>query len=105
VKTKWAIALCLVLSMVLIPSALAGASQTIVVAPTGGDDVASLQAAFAAAGLGGVVELTAGDFNLSEPLVIHNWSGMVRGQGKDKTILHTITDPFLRIPVATFTGD
>ena len=98
-KGKWAIAICLVLSMVLIPSALAGASQTIVVEPTNEDDTANIQAAFGAAGLGGVVELTAGDFYLSHPVVIRNWSGTVRGQGKDRTKLHTIADPFPREPL------
>ena len=90
-KTKWAIAVCLVLSMALIPSALAGASQTFVVQPTGIDDTANLQAAFDAAtavGSGSVVELAAGDFYLSEPILIDDFSGTFRGQGSSTSVIH-----------------
>ena len=93
-KGKWAIAVCLVLSMVLIPSALAGASQTIVVAPTNDDDTANIQAALneAAEHPGSVIQLTAGDFYLSDPVIVYNFSGTIRGQGKDKTTIHNKPD-------------
>ena len=94
-KRKWAIAICLVLSMVLIPSALAGASDTFVVEPTGVDDTDNLQAAFdaaIAAGPGSVVELAAGDFYLSEPILIDDFSGTFRGQGSSASVIHLTPD-------------
>jgi len=90
-KGKWAIAICLVLSMVTIPSALAGASDTFVITPTGVDDTANIQAAFdaaIAAGPGSVVELAAGDFYLSEPILIDDFSGTFRGQGSSRSVIH-----------------
>ena len=90
-KGKWAVAICMVLSIVLVPSAMAGASQTFIVRPTGVDDTANLQAAFdaaVAAGPGSVVELAEGHFYLSEPVVVNDFSGTFRGQGSSRSVIH-----------------
>jgi hypothetical protein len=102
-KTKAFVVVCLALCLTLVaPPPLAAQGAVFVVEPSGGDDTDALQAAFdaaLAAGPGSVVELAEGDFNIHEPIVVYNWSGTVRGAGKDRTILHTNADPFPRRPL------
>ena len=56
------------------------------IAPSGGDDSATIQAAINAAGEGGTVTLAAGTFLLNSQLTVNNRVTLV-GQGRDATVL------------------
>ena len=58
--------------------------------PTGGDDAANILAALQANEPGGTVMLTEGTFYLGSAVHVHNFSGTLRGAGKDKTIVTTL---------------
>ena len=60
-------------------------AKTIVLSPShSGNDTAALQAAFAAAGPGGTVQLTAGHFTINDILVT-GFQGTFRGAGEGRT--------------------
>jgi hypothetical protein len=68
------------------------AAKTITVHPGGGDDTASIQAAFNAAvraGPGSTVRLTAGQFYTNNVLVL-NFKGYFKGAGEGVTIIDTV---------------
>ena len=66
--------------------ALAGA-RTIVVAPSGGNDSAAIQAAFATAGPGGTVQLTAGTFTVNSTIYVQRFTGSFKGAGEKLTTI------------------
>lgn len=74
----------------------------ITVHPNGNDDTDNLYATFnraIAAGTGSIVQLTAGNFLISRPIVIADFSGTFRGAGKDLTRITNLDNvPF---PLAT----
>ncbi len=81
-------------SLLFVDEVRAGAdrSQRVVirVAPSGGDDTESLQAALdaaSAAGPGAVIELAAGTFRVGRPLVGLNFDGTIRGAGLAETAI------------------
>ena len=66
--------------------ALASA-KTIVLSPSrSGNDTAALQAAFAAAGRGGTVQLTAGHFTIND-ILVSGFRGTFRGAGQGRTVI------------------
>lgn len=75
---------------------------TFTLSPTGDtsgvQDTVNIEAAFdaaVAAGPGSVVELTAGTFYISRPIVVDDFDGTFRGQGKGVTVVQTTGDePF-----------
>lgn len=85
-------ALAVGLLCLLAAPTLAGA-KTIVVSPSpGGNDTAHLQAAFAAAGPGGAVQLTAGTYHTGA-IFVRNFNGTFRGAGQGRTIIDTAGAP------------
>lgn len=69
-----------------------------VVEPNGLDDTDNLYSAFNQAidaGSGAIVQLTAGEFLISRPVVVADFSGIFRGAGKDLTKITNLDDvPF-----------
>jgi hypothetical protein len=63
-----------------------GHANIIVVKPSGTNDTAALQAAFAAAGPGGTVQLTAGHFTIND-MMVSGFKGTFRGAGKGRTVI------------------
>jgi hypothetical protein len=95
-RTRWILTLALLLALLLPGASLAG-PPTIHVAPNGVDDTVALEEALAwaqAHGPEAVVELEAGEYKIAHALVVENWSGTIRGQGKYATILRNNTEPF-----------
>ena len=80
------IALAAGLLGLLAAPALASA-KTIVVSPSGGNDSAAIQAAFAAAGPGGTVQLTAGTFTVNSAIFVQDFSGSFKGAGEKLTTI------------------
>jgi hypothetical protein len=87
------------LTLCVLPAAVGGAAATsstssvIRVAPSGGDDTRSLQAALDAAstaGPGAVIQLTRGVFSVGRPLVGLNLDVTIRGAGMGRT--HILAD-------------
>lgn len=75
-------------------------ADTFVAVPTGGDDTASIQAAFdaaVAAGSGHVVELSSGVFHVSAPIIVRGFAGSFVGAGQDATIVEVEGDPVFPI--------
>lgn len=66
--------------------ALASA-KTVIVSPSGGNDAAAIQAAFAAAGRGGTVQLTAGTFTVNSTIYVQNFTGSFKGAGEKQTTI------------------
>ncbi len=100
IKTQWVLTVLLVLAMLLPGASLAQGDVFTVAAPTGGDDWANIMATFAlaqAAGPGNTVELQAGTYLISQPVLVENWNGTVRGAGKDVTVLRNGVTPFPRV--------
>lgn len=99
-RTRWILTLALLLAMLLPGASLAQGDVFTVPAPTGGDDYANIMATFAlaqAAGPGSTVELQAGTYLISQPVLVENWNGTVRGAGKDMTVLRNGVSPFPRV--------
>jgi hypothetical protein len=100
-KKLTAFTLCTVLALVLMsasvaPFAAQAAAPTFLVRPShdksGATDFSNIMAAFAhavAAGPGSTVQFAAGDFYVDKPIAVANFSGTVRGRGKNLTRLHT----------------
>jgi hypothetical protein len=91
-RTRWIIALMLLLALLLPGASLAEAS-VFTVTPSNVDDTAAIKQAFAdaiAAGPGSVVEFAAGDFYISDSILAMNFSGIVRGQGSAASVLHIV---------------
>jgi hypothetical protein len=61
-------------------------AKTVTVTPSGTNDTAALQAAFAAAGPGGTVQLAAGRFVIND-IFITGFQGTFRGAGQGKTVI------------------
>jgi hypothetical protein len=80
-----------------IAASVAAAAATITVPPSGGDDTGALQGAFdaaVAAGPGSVVQLEAGTYCVTSPIIVRSFDGYWRGAGRDETIVQTCQDPF-----------
>jgi parallel beta-helix repeat protein len=92
-KTESSILLCVLIlgttiGFLALTVGIASASETILVAPSGGDDTANLQAAFdaaIAAGPGSTVQLTEGQFYTNE-VFIYDFYGTFKGMGMDTVI-------------------
>jgi hypothetical protein len=99
-RTRWILTLALLLAM-LLPSASLAEPTTYYLTASGGDDTAAIQAAFsaAAANPGSTIEFAAGDYYLSDTIIVNNLSGTVRGAGKDATVINSISEI---VPGATF---
>jgi hypothetical protein len=73
-----------------------------VVEPNGLDDTDNLYSAFSQAidaGPGAIVQLTAGEFFISRPVVVADFNGIFRGAGKDLTKITNLDDvPFPLVP-------
>jgi hypothetical protein len=85
------LAACLV-AVVLLGTGAAPAlahAQTIVVHPSGDDDTAAIQAAFAAAGPGGTVQLTKGHFYMNN-ILVQSFKGCFRGAGMGRTVIDSL---------------
>lgn len=89
-KAVTSIMMLLFLANILVVAIPVQASNTFKVSPSGGDDTANIQNAFdaaVAAGPESIVELEAGTFYLSRPIVVVNFDGHFKGAGKDVTIV------------------
>jgi hypothetical protein len=86
-----------------IAASVTAAATTITVPPSGGDDTDALQGAFdaaVAAGPGSVVQLEAGTYCVTSPIIVRSFDGYWRGAGRDETIVQTCQDPFpVPVPV------
>ena len=89
-KAVASIIMLLFLANILVVAIPVQASNTFIVFPTGEDDTENIQNAFDSAveaGPESIVELTAGTFYLSSPIVVVNFDGHFKGAGKDVTIV------------------
>lgn len=70
----------------LLASPVLASAKTIFVSPSGSNDTAHLEAAFAAAGPGGTVQLTAGHFTIND-ILVSGFQGTFRGAGEGRTVI------------------
>ena len=83
------------------------AAKTVTVHPSGGDDTASILAAFkdaVRAGPGSTVRLTAGQFYTNNALV-QNFRGYFKGAGEGVTVIDTLRGKYPNGPGVTLTPD
>jgi hypothetical protein len=83
---------------------IANAQGVITVPPSGGDDTATIQAAFdnaVAAGPGSTVQLQAGTYCVYAPIIVRGFDGQWIGVGRDETTVRTCTKP-APFPVPAF---
>ncbi len=93
-RTRWILALVLVLAM-LLPGASLAEPMTYNLSPSlDGDDTEEIQAVFdeAAANPGSTIAFAEGDYYLSDTVEVTDLSVRIRGAGSTRTVLHTTPD-------------